>query len=86
MALYVSNHDRRKTQLERKLRSYRSAKFGSVFLTIVSALVLLLLIVTEQTKNNELGPMYASVCFWPALAYICHLKMKLIRLELSTLP
>ena len=75
-----------KTKLSKKLRSYRSAKIGSIFLAAVSALTLLMFASTGQTENESMVPAYASTFFWPAMAYICHLKMKLIRNELSELP
>ena len=77
--------NKRQKQLERKLRSYRSARFGSVFLAVVAALVLLMMIVMGQTRDDLLAPIYAAAFVWPAVAYICHLKIKLLQVELSKL-
>ena len=73
----------RQSKLRRKLRSYRSAKTGSIFLAAVSLFVLVLVVSTGQTGDDAMCPAYASTCFWPAMAYICHLKAKLIRIELA---
>lgn len=69
---------------QKKLRSYRSARFGCIFLAVISALVLVMLLSTGQTENDSMVPAYASTFFWPALAYICHLKIKLLRVELAS--
>lgn len=77
------NDDR--TKLRKKLRSYRSAKFGSIFLAVISIAVTLLMVATGEIENEVFSPMYAAAFFWPAVAYICGLKIKIISFELRDL-
>lgn len=70
-------------KLRKKLRSYRTAKYGCVFLAVMSALALGLVLMTGQTDSTTLAPLYAATFAWPAMAYICHLKAKLIYKELE---
>ncbi len=51
---------RHKTQLDKKLRSYRSARLGSIFLAIISAAFLLLVVATGETDKDVIVPAYAS--------------------------
>lgn len=69
-------------KLRKKLRLYRSAKFGSMFLAVISIAVAVLMAVTREAENESFGPMYAAAFFWPAVAYICHLKMEIISYEI----
>lgn len=70
-------------KLRKKLRSYRSARVGCIFLSVVSIIWLALALLTGQMDTETLAPAYASTFFMPALAYICHLKMLLIRHKLD---
>ncbi len=65
-------------KLRKKLRSYRTAKYGCIFLAVMSALALGLVLLTGHTDSTPLAPLYAASFVWPAMAYICHLKVKLI--------
>lgn len=40
-----------------------------------------MLLLTGQTESDSVVPAYAGAFFWPALAYICHLKIKLLLVE-----
>lgn len=78
--------DRTENKLRKKLRSYRSARFGCLFLTVISAAVLVMHVVVGETDNAMMIPAYTSTFVWPALAYICHLKIKLIWVEIAADP
>jgi len=80
---WVANMSDSKSKVKNKLRSYRSARVGCLFLSVISGLVLLMLLVTGQTETQPMVPAYASTFFWPAMAYICHLKIKLLRVEFA---
>lgn len=77
--------DKQIIKLRRKLRSYRSARIGAIFLSVVTAAALILLLVTGLTENEAMTPVYTGAFVWPAIAYICHLKIRLIRRDLETL-
>ena len=72
------------TKLRKKLRSYRTARFGALFL---SGMILLAIVLTWVTKSNNanIAGIYVIAVLWPAVACLCHLKMKAITAELSEL-
>ena len=72
--------------LRKKLRSYRRAKVGAIFLAVLALPVLLMLLITGHTNEDAIRATVTSALFWLAMAYICHLRAKLIRIELSQLP
>lgn len=77
----LSRVNDRPSKTQKKLRSYRFARIGCMGLAVISALVLVLLLSTGQTESESMIPAYASTFFWPALAYICHLKIQLLKIE-----
>ncbi len=72
-------------KLRKQLRSYRFAWVGSIFLAVFKTLVLMSVLATGGAVDEIIAPLYAGVFFWPAIAYICHLKIKLISYELREL-
>jgi len=66
-----------------KLRSYRFARIGAILLAVISCVALAVMWLSGQTKANQIGPVYSAAFVWPALAYIAHLKTRLIQIELA---
>ncbi len=77
----MSDHQ---TKLRNKLRSYRFARFGSLFLFVMALLALFLTWVTNNPNANVSGICIMAI-IWPAATYFCHLKVKAISTELREL-
>ena len=71
------------TKLRKRLRSYRSARLGCVFLATITWLVLVVSIARGEMESQVGAGFYAAAFTWTALVYICHVKLQVTRLQLA---
>ena len=73
----------KREKLEKRLKGYQRGRLGCIIFTVISILFLILFIAFGGTDEQMVYSTYYHCFIWPALAYIAHLKTRILRMKLN---
>lgn len=63
-------------KLVKREKSYRSAKVGCIFLSVVSFAAMLLALTADPSDKTFISGVSSQIMFWLALAYVSHARLQ----------